>query len=374
MKRNLLGIITLCIFLFTLAVTASAEVTQADKLQRSPWLFAGGHVGYINTTTEIPTESDKGGFFADLKAEVDWYFESFIAGVGTGFFYSHISGDNLDFQVGESKVDTWSFFLDGNVAYRLSDQWQLGPIFTAYLSAEDVSFSEEDPAPDSAEVKKTSMFVGLRLAHDMSLTNNILRLTGKALVDIDIGDRTVWYVAVGIHYGWGLRSKAREEMNREPIPEQNVANPYARYAEEPLAQVVQKNTIRVRFGETYLRFKTDSAQLSQYGKKVIKALSDYLLANSDKYNRLLVAGHTDERNTEAYNMALSRRRAKSVASEFVSNGVPRERIRMKGYGESKPIYKESTPEAWAVNRRVEVFISGVENEQGVANEINQLQL
>jgi adhesin transport system outer membrane protein len=69
-----------------------------------------------------------------------------------------------------------------------------------------------------------------------------------------------------------------------------------------------------------------------------------------------VAGHTDWTNTDAYNQALSERRAKSVMDYFVSKGVDAKRLTAKGYGESSPIADNESEEGRAKNRRVELRI------------------
>ncbi|BAK64992.1 MULTISPECIES: OmpA family protein [Sphingobium] len=69
-----------------------------------------------------------------------------------------------------------------------------------------------------------------------------------------------------------------------------------------------------------------------------------------------VLGHTDSDGTEAYNQALSERRAQSVADYLASHGVARVRVATMGYGETRPIASNETPEGKAQNRRVEIKI------------------
>jgi len=69
-----------------------------------------------------------------------------------------------------------------------------------------------------------------------------------------------------------------------------------------------------------------------------------------------VLGYTDSDGTEAYNQALSERRAQSVASYLSSRGVDPVRMATMGYGEMRPIASNETPEGKAQNRRVEIKI------------------
>jgi OOP family OmpA-OmpF porin len=69
---------------------------------------------------------------------------------------------------------------------------------------------------------------------------------------------------------------------------------------------------------------------------------------------LEIQGHADIRGTEEYNLKLSERRAKAVESYFVSQGIDPERMDAVGYGFSRPVASNDTPEGMAKNRRVEI--------------------
>jgi outer membrane protein OmpA-like peptidoglycan-associated protein len=80
------------------------------------------------------------------------------------------------------------------------------------------------------------------------------------------------------------------------------------------------------------------------------------LMSTDKYRRLTVEGHTDSRGSEAYNMALSQRRAESVRAYLISRGYPGEMITPRGMGEGSPIADNASPEGRSNNRRVEIIV------------------
>ena len=67
-----------------------------------------------------------------------------------------------------------------------------------------------------------------------------------------------------------------------------------------------------------------------------------------------IEGHADERGTREYNLALGQRRAESVASYLIANGVKRNRLITKSYGEERPLSLGSNDTAWSRNRRVEI--------------------
>lgn len=69
---------------------------------------------------------------------------------------------------------------------------------------------------------------------------------------------------------------------------------------------------------------------------------------------VLVEGHTDSIGSEAYNQALSLRRAEAVFRYLVNRGVAPERMRVEGFGKSRPVASNDTESGRAQNRRVEL--------------------
>ncbi len=84
--------------------------------------------------------------------------------------------------------------------------------------------------------------------------------------------------------------------------------------------------------------------------KVASVLADYNQTYVDVY------GHTDSSGSDAYNQDLSERRATSVADYLSSHGVQPARIATRGFGETQPIESNETESGRAANRRVEIKI------------------
>jgi outer membrane protein OmpA-like peptidoglycan-associated protein len=70
--------------------------------------------------------------------------------------------------------------------------------------------------------------------------------------------------------------------------------------------------------------------------------------------RLLIEGHTDSQGTQENNQTLSQRRADAVRTLFVARGIAADRVTAKGFGLSRPVADNGTPEGRANNRRVEI--------------------
>ncbi len=103
-----------------------------------------------------------------------------------------------------------------------------------------------------------------------------------------------------------------------------------------------------------LNFAFDSAELDADAKSALRAAVDVVRDNSAV--ELDLVGHTDSRGSDAYNQALSERRAKAALDYLVSLGVPAGQLRAVGRGESSPVASNSTDDGRARNRRVELVV------------------
>ena len=98
-------------------------------------------------------------------------------------------------------------------------------------------------------------------------------------------------------------------------------------------------------------FDYDSSNLKPQAQAALDA-HIALLRTNERSVRL--EGHTDERGTREYNMALGERRANTVRDYMVVNGIPSYRIETVSYGEEQPIAYGSGEANWSQNRRVEL--------------------
>ena len=100
-----------------------------------------------------------------------------------------------------------------------------------------------------------------------------------------------------------------------------------------------------------LNFPTGSAALTPAAAAQARTFGQALLMPQLANMRFRIEGHTDGVGSHASNVALSRRRAQSVAEFLVSMGVPRNRIEVQGYGPDRPL--PGTARNSPQNRRVE---------------------
>jgi len=96
-------------------------------------------------------------------------------------------------------------------------------------------------------------------------------------------------------------------------------------------------------------FDFDSAAIRADARATLQRQSDWLKQNASV--AVTLEGHTDERGTREYNLALGQRRAAAARDFVVSQGVAPARIQTISYGKERPVALGSNEEAWAQNRR-----------------------
>jgi len=106
---------------------------------------------------------------------------------------------------------------------------------------------------------------------------------------------------------------------------------------------------------TGINFAFDSSKLDKESEVIIGRAVDNLKRNPQM--KVLIEGHTDSTGAEDYNMGLSIRRAQAVKDFMVSQGIAKERLSIKGFGETQPLVSNDTKEGRAENRRVEFVVT-----------------
>lgn len=102
-----------------------------------------------------------------------------------------------------------------------------------------------------------------------------------------------------------------------------------------------------------VHFAFDSSALDDEGRRIVEAHARYLASNPNI--KVALEGHTDERGTREYNLALGERRAQTVERLMRVLGVAGNRMTTVSYGEEKPLATQHDESAWQQNRRVEII-------------------
>jgi peptidoglycan-associated lipoprotein len=138
--------------------------------------------------------------------------------------------------------------------------------------------------------------------------------------------------------------EAAAQRADELARQEQAAMEQARQQQQVLEQAV------AAYGNVFF-FDFDSSALRPESREALDAHVE-LLKTNDRTVRL--EGHTDERGTREYNMALGERRANAVRDYMVVNGIASYRIETVSYGEERPVAYGSGESSWTQNRRVEL--------------------
>jgi len=103
-----------------------------------------------------------------------------------------------------------------------------------------------------------------------------------------------------------------------------------------------------------ITFAVDHYDIQPQFQSTLNQVAQTLVSYNQTY--IDVLGHTDSDGSDAYNQALSERRAGAVADYLSMHGVARARMGIRGYGETAPIATNATVEGKAENRRVEIKV------------------
>ena len=106
------------------------------------------------------------------------------------------------------------------------------------------------------------------------------------------------------------------------------------------------------FANATIYFEFDKSNLTSKSIQTLKSTVNALNDNSSI--QITLAGHADERGTREYNLALGQRRAETVSDYLVLNGISKNRITVKSYGEERPEVLGQDEKSYSKNRRVEI--------------------
>jgi outer membrane protein OmpA-like peptidoglycan-associated protein len=147
--------------------------------------------------------------------------------------------------------------------------------------------------------------------------------------------------AAGAAIGAGIGHKMdQQEKELREIPGVEVTRP-------------SEGEIEVKMTSDIL-FDYNSSALRPESRDTLRGLAQNFSRYPD--NVVEVEGHTDSSGSDDYNLGLSEKRATSVRSYLIEQGVPSSQISARGYGETQPKTSNDTADGRQLNRRVEIHI------------------
>lgn len=122
----------------------------------------------------------------------------------------------------------------------------------------------------------------------------------------------------------------------------------------PVAEEPEEFIVRKTIDLEGVHFKTGGHDITHNAQMILSRNLQILHEEPDL--QIMIEGHTDDRGNDDFNQRLSERRADSVKSYFVRQGIAANRLHAIGHGESQPIAPNDTEANMAKNRRVVITI------------------
>ncbi len=199
------------------------------------------------------------------------------------------------------------------------------------VSGSFINSNTNEPVADRSEIE---IFVDGKPAEDVTFSND-----GKTYqLNLEQGKSHTLSAEISGYFSTTEKIDLTSSKSDKVIKNLNLAP-------AEVGQTVQLNNIF---------FATGSYFLLNESIPELNRLADFMRKNPNVV--IEIAGHTDNIGGFAFNQRLSEERAKSVARYIILKGFTLERIKFKGYGESKPVVSNNTQRGRKQNRRVEIKV------------------
>ncbi|MEN9510947.1 MAG: hypothetical protein RLZZ370_766 [Bacteroidota bacterium] len=157
---------------------------------------------------------------------------------------------------------------------------------------------------------------------------------------------------LGGNYALSVRSKGYVYYSQNFQPDSgSIDKPYEITARMKRYKAGEVMVLRNTF------FDSDKTELNPESRTELDKVAEML--NEQVTMRIEISGHTDNTGKSDYNLRLSQGRAESVKAYLLSKGISAGRVETRGYGDTKPVAGNDTPEGKALNRRTEMKIIGL---------------
>ena len=319
-----------------------------------------------------------GSAMADNAAARD-FDQRVYGGIGLGVSDLDPQSTTPSLTVGDSTDQAFKLFLGFDLASRLSVE-----AFYADLGEAGIQFIGDDVGTIEYQVAGVSALgylFGTRLHHSDSPDSALASREGLAAylrlglgimenesnLNYDRDHKLHLHTGLGLEYGWSNGLAVRAEVaaydsdaafagvsllkrfgKRAPLPPAVAETPDQRSAviTDPVIPVVTPG-----LSSTYFAF--GKYDLTPQTRSVLDMLAEQL--KNQPQAVISIEGHTDDIDTEAYNLALSLKRASAVKAYLESKDIDATRMQLSWFGETRPVATNQTLDGRSLNRRVEIY-------------------
>jgi peptidoglycan-associated lipoprotein len=158
---------------------------------------------------------------------------------------------------------------------------------------------------------------------------------------------------------YGCKKKTSGPQTPPPAPAVAPSSPTTDWTPEKRDEALKVETTADYYNKQgvlkRINYETNKWEILPEAREILKKNAEWTLKHAE-FN-LIIEGHCDERNTEAFNLALGERRANAAKEYLIGLGIPASKIQTVSYGENKPLCADQNEECWSKNRRAEFLLS-----------------
>jgi outer membrane protein OmpA-like peptidoglycan-associated protein len=318
--------------------STSARARSVPSPTQDGWrVFGGVGLGYGAVSGQEFNTAPKGAQYL-LNMDLGFQAPRWVGEGGIGWFYNRNAGQDVDGQ--RLTIRTRSALAEASLRYRVSERWQFGPVVGYAFGADTAQGATiGDPAG--------TFHLGARAVYELPWGRFPVRIWQQVTADTNVPERRFVIAMAGVQIGIPIKFP-KMELRQDAI----VTSIHAPVRAEPKDVLVVLDPQRIFF-------KTNSAELRPEATTALAEAGELLRTGKIHVETIDVGGHADRRGRFEYNLKLSEKRARVVASALVADGSLLSRVKLKGYSYTRPIDPSRHPEAWAKNRRVEILFKNV---------------
>jgi outer membrane protein OmpA-like peptidoglycan-associated protein len=380
MKKSLLFIVLSFVLVF--GSEALAQSTKYTWLAKDSWAFGfgGTYPRYVNTSLTVQSENDYGGFLSIQK--------NFTEHVGLRLEANYLrlegrfgqNGRSVENQVIAGNLGVVYYFVPcepvspylsvglGGIYYTIDNSPRIVGTNTtlddSYLDYQiNFNFGSEWRIGENWKLKTelgyhsvaTSKFDGV---YGTGSWGGLLGGPSDTYMTFDLG--LLYY------FGYGEKSNICDlyEGIEARVDYDRIENMIKKYATPPtevdynrIEEIVKKYksggsaAVEDNWVLLGINFDFNKANIKPEALPIMYHAAEVLLANPDI--KVEIQGHTDNIGSDGYNQKLSERRAQTVRDFLVAKGVAANRLTTVGFGETRPVLDNNTPQNRELNRRIE---------------------
>lgn len=324
--------------LFLVSLLPGVLFAEENIFANSHFTF-GADFGYSSISENRSGSDNKDGFHSQVKLLATSYSDSNFFEIGVGYFFNEVKNNSFSIQ-------TKSAMMESNFSYRFTNKFSMGIVANLYLGV-DSSFSEFT-YPESNEFL---IGIGAEYIPDYERSKNKFRVNARVQKSLTIDDRDLYLATVGVSFSLPLFD-----------PPQNKIIPTDKIIYKTKIMYLSKNALRATLdANTGLYFESGSVKENLNMLRYIQRLAYFLKKYDSEWKTIEINGHTDNVGPVAFNIELSRKRADTVKSLLVREGVDAKRIITRGHGPNQLKVKGDDAEARKQNRRVEIDFLELKN-------------